>query len=148
MSKLVHTYKTKNFAAIIVEKDGKKAIKMFSRDWYLHEISKYKTGEHVTVTVTSKKPKRTIAQNSYYWGVYLRLISKETGEDDIDGLHELFKGKFLTKGIREILGEKVRKKGSTTELSVSDFCEYILAIEELTKVKAPPTESYELAPLK
>ena len=70
------------------------------------------------------------------------MISAETG-NDIDDLHVLFKGKFLSKGIVEVLGHKIRKAKSTTELTAGQFSEYISRIEELTGVLAPPTEDYK-----
>ena len=138
------------FAAVIRKSkvDGKNTLVVASKIWYQHQLNKFKDGEHVTLEVHTRKPKRTEQQNRYYWGVYLPLISKETGEGDLDALHELFKGKFLTEGIVEVLGQKVRKKKSTTELGVGEFCEFIMNIEAETGVAAPPTENYDLAPLK
>ena len=88
-----------------------------------------------------------MAQNRYYWGAYLPIISEETGENDLERLHELFKGLFLTKTIAEVLGKKVRITKSTTELSVSEFMEYITNIEEFTGITSPPTENYDIRPL-
>ena len=70
------------------------------------------------------------------FSIFVRL------EHDIEGLHRLFSGKFLSEGIREILGEKVRKTKSTTSLSKSDFSEYIMNIEAETGIKAPDTKNY------
>ena len=136
-----YTYTTKSFLGHIREKDGLKHFEMASPLYHQHELNKFKTGEEVSIIYTSKKPKRTEAQNSYYWGVYLPLISAETG-NDIDDLHVLFKGMFLSKGVIEVLGHKVRKAKSTTELTAGQFTEYIQRIEELTGVLAPPTENY------
>lgn len=98
--------------------------------------------------LTNQKPKRTENQNRYYFGVYLPLIAEETGEQNIDRLHELFKSMFLTKEIVKVLGKDVRMKRSTTDLTVSEFIEYIMAIENETQIKAPPTENFSLAPLR
>lgn len=151
-SSLIHTYKTRSFAGEIVTDPDKaygKKLKLNSPVLYAHELNKFKVGEHVTVSVTNKRPKRTDAQNRYYWGVYLPLIAEETGEKDLESLHELFKGKFLTTKIVKVLKKyPTRITKSTTELSVADFCEYIMAIENLTQVSAPPTENFDLAPLK
>lgn len=132
------------FAGRIVEENGEKKLKMESMAWYRHQLQKFKVGEIVTLEIHNRKAKRTEAQNRYYYGVYLPLIAKETGEQNIDRLHELFKGKFLTQGVVEVLGQKVRMKKSTTELGVGEFCEYIMAIESETNIEAPPTESYGL----
>ncbi len=138
---LAYTYTTISFAGVVKESLGRRYWEA-SHPLYLHtELSKFKLGEAVSCVYTSKKPKRTENQNRFYWGVYLPLISKETG-NDIDELHTLFKGMFLSKGIVEVLGHKVRKARSTTELSSGQFSEYIQRIEELTGVLAPSTEAY------
>jgi len=139
---------TQNFAAEVRKgPNGKKTIVLKSPRWYHFQVSKFKEGEEVTLVIHSRKPKRSEQQNRYYWGVYLPMISEHTGEPDLDKLHELFKGKFLTKGVVEVLGEKVRLKKSTTELGVGDFCQYVMDIETLTGVIAPPTENYGLTAL-
>jgi hypothetical protein len=86
-----------------------------------------------------------VAQNNYLWGVYYPLIAQETGESNIDRLHELFKGLFLTEGVVEVLGKKVRMKKSTTELGRGEFSQFILDIETETGIMAPPTENYGLS---
>lgn len=138
------------FAAVIRRSkvDGSAALVVVSKRWYQHALNKFPDSTAVTLEVHTRKPKRTEQQNRYYWGVYLPIIAQETGESDLEALHELFKGKFLAEGIVEVLGEKVRKKRSTTDLGVADFCQYILDIEAMTGIAAPPTENYELAPLK
>ncbi len=150
MSSLVHSHKSEIFAGeIIYEKTAnKKKLRLNAERYFQHFLNtKTNVGDRVTVKVTNQKPKRTTQQNRYYWGVYLPLISEKTGEDDLDRLHELFKGMFLTKTIAEVLGKKVRITKSTTDLTVSEFCEYVLNIEAFTSVEAPPTENYDLAPL-
>lgn len=149
-SSLIHTYQSRNFSAIIVDdrdNPGWRKLKLESPMYYQHSLNKFKTNDKVTLSLTNKRPKRTDSQNRYYWGVYLPLIAEETGEQDLDSLHELFKGKFLTTKLRKVLGLPTRITKSTTELSVVEFIEYIIAIEALTGVAAPPTENYSLAPL-
>ena len=147
---LVHTYTTRNFGGVIIQSKttGKKQVKLHSEKFYQHEINKFNVNDEVTINITNKKPKRTEQQNRYYWGVYLPLIAKETGESKIERLHNLFKGEFLTIKIVKVLGKPVREIKSTTDLSVNDFTEYIMKIEAMTEIAAPPTENYGLAPLK
>jgi hypothetical protein len=147
---LVHTYTTRHFGAEVIQEKttGRKKLKLHSERFYNHEINKFKAGDEVTISITNKKPRRTEQQNRYYWGAYLPMISEQTGEHDLDSLHTLFKGKFLTKKIVKVLGYDTRITGSTTDLSVNDFCEYIMNIEALTGIQAPPPENYDLAPLK
>ena len=133
------------FAAQIVKaQNGMSRLEIQSQKYYQHQLNKFRPGEMVTLVVSNRRPKRTQQQNRYYWGVYLPLIASETGEADLDALHELFKGKFLTEGIVEVLGFKVRKKRSTTELGIGEFCQYIMDIQVLTGIEAPPTENFEL----
>lgn len=139
---------TQTFGGTIRNRDdGTKELVVNSQRWYQHQLNKFRENEPVTLVIHNRRAKRTEQQNKYYWGAYLPLIAEETGEKDLDRLHELFKGKFLTEGVVEVLGEKVRMKRSTTELGVGDFCQYILDIQNLTNVEPPPTENYDLAPL-
>lgn len=147
MAGLAHTYTTRTFAGEIVIVNRKKEFKMNSTMFYQNEINKFQVGDRVTMNITNRKPKRTEQQNRYLWGVYYPVIAQETGEQNIDILHELFKGLFLTIEIREVLGKKVRVTKSTTNLSVLDFIEFVMAIENYTGIKAPPTENSQLAPL-
>jgi hypothetical protein len=141
--------RTEPFAAVIKKgEDGKNTLVVRSKVYYQHQLNKFKDGTPVTLEVHTKKAKRTEQQNRYYWGVYLPLIANETGERDLDALHALFTGKFLTEGIVTVLGQQVRLKKSTTALGVGEFCQYIMDIEALTQVEAPPTENHDLAPLR
>lgn len=137
------------FSAVITQdpSTGKKVLEISSRDFYQHQLNKFKVGEKVTLELHTRKAKRTEAQNRYLWGIYYPAIAAETGERNLDALHQLFSGLFLTKAITEVLGQKVRIKKSTTELNVAEFIEYIMSIEAETGIAAPPTENWELAPL-
>lgn len=97
-------------------------------------------GKEVGLEIAEKKEKRTDQQNRYYW-MYLEVIAREHG-DDPEELHAFFRGKFLTKKITEIYGEKTRITKSTTELSKGEFCEYLANISVLTSVELPDTTAY------
>lgn len=133
---------TKDFSATIEMVNGKKTLAISHRNWYDTQINKFNVGDKVSLYVSSRRPKRSEAQNRYYWGVYLPLIANETGERDLDRLHRLFTGMFLTTGIELVLGKQVRITRSTTALSKNDFAEYIMAIEAETGIQAPPTQEY------
>jgi len=138
------------FAAIVERKPNERynSLKILSSVFYHHQLNKFKPGTKVTLEIHTRKVKRSDQQNRYYWGVYLPLIAKETGNHNLDYLHELFRSLFLTKGVVEVMGRKVRMKKSTTELSTSEFISYIMDIEAETNIIAPPTENYLLAPLR
>lgn len=147
---LATTTKTQQFAGkILIEKStGKKKLELSSPKFYQHQINKFNPNDPITIYLTNQRPKRTEQQNRYYWGIYLPLISQETGERDLERLHVYFKVKFLTESIVKVLGEPVRITKSTANLSTNDFCEYILNIQALTGVEPPPTQNYSLAPLR
>lgn len=142
MSGLNSTFLSKTFAAKVVGEAHKRRIELESKTWWQHELNKYPSGSKITVILTNQKPKRTENQNRYYW-MYLGMIADETGED-IDDLHTLFKGMFLTKEVVEIMGHKIRRARSTTELSTIQFSGYIERIEELTGILAPPAKNFDL----
>ena len=135
---------TQEIAAFIHTRDHKKTIVPRSPTYFQHQVNKFQNEEEITLVIHNQKPKRTLAQNAFYWGAYLPMIAEETGERDIDRLHNLFKAKFLTIGIYEVLGEKVRITKSTSELSIQEFSDYITAIYNLTNVEPPPTVDYGL----
>lgn len=132
---------TKDFAGTIELVDGVKKMKVASPIWYQHQINKFKVGEKVSMYISSRRPKRSLQQNRYYW-LYLGIIGTETGEHDPERLHKLFSGLFLSEGIYEVLGERVRMTRSTTTLSKFEFSEYIEKIAAYTNIEAPPTENY------
>jgi hypothetical protein len=133
------------FAAVIGKRpNGQKSLVMTSPDWYQNQLNAMRVGERVTLVITNQVPKRTDQQNKYYFGAFLPLISKETGQD-IDSLHSLFRSKFLSR-LEDVTVNgttySVRVGGSTAKLSKSAFSEYITHIEELTGISAPPTDGY------
>jgi hypothetical protein len=149
MAGLSHTYQNKQFAGTIVQEDGKRnRLKLNAPDYYHHALNQFKPGDYITITLTNKRPKRTVSQNNYYWGAYLPAIAAETGEYDLDALHELFKGKFLSKESVETPWGVATKVKSTTELSVLEFSEFIEKIAALTNIQPPPTSHYFETPPK
>jgi len=97
-------------------------------------------GQDVSLEVSERKLKRTEEQNRYYW-LYLSQIQEETGHK-IEELHSYFRGKFLTKKLSELYGDKFRITKSTTELSKGEFCNYLADISNLTQIELPDTTEY------
>jgi hypothetical protein len=95
-----------------------------------------------TIEFEKKKSKRSTQQNRYYW-IYLRIIGEETGDDPIE-LHELFKRWFLPPKFTyfNLLKKEVKLPDTTTKLSKSEFCEYIMKIEKKTGILATDIEKY------
>jgi len=97
-------------------------------------------GKDFSLIIDERKPTRSEQQNRYYW-LYVQMISDETGYTK-DEVHTLCKGKFLTREIKEVLGEKVRITKSTTDLTKSEFSEYILEIQNFTGITPPDTDAF------
>lgn len=110
----------------------KEMFKRFLGQWNDREVG---------LEIIEKKSKRSDQQNRYYWGAYLPILSSETGHTK-DELHELFKAKFLTKKISEVMSQKVRITKSTTELSKGEFSDFIANISEFTQIEPPDTTEY------
>lgn len=140
---------SQEFSAIIKKGKGTPpALVVNSKAFYEHQLGKFKDGEKVTLIITNRFAKRTSQQNRYLWGAIYPMVAQETGEDDLDRLHELFKGMFLTTGIPEVnVGDKkhrVRMTKSTTQLSTKDFSEFVRKICREVSCIAPPTENWGL----
>jgi len=128
------------FAGIIKLVDGKKKLKINSPQFYQAQLEMFPVNTPITLWLDAHKLKRSAQQNSFYH-LYKQMIANETG-NSVDELHALFKGKFLSQGISEVLGEKVRVVKSTTELTKLEFGEFLERIEALTGVFIPSTEEY------
>lgn len=84
--------------------------------------------------------KRSLQQNRYYW-LYLTMIAEETGYTK-DEVHEWVKGRFLTKGIKEIFGDKTRVRASTADRTKGQFIELLMEIEAVTGIPLPDTSEF------
>lgn len=133
---------TQSFSAIIHKDGGGAKLIVRSPKYYHSQLAKFRDKEEVSLLVTNQRPKRSEQQNRYWW-VYMTLIGEETGHAP-EEIHEWAKGKFLTKGIVTIFGQLTRIKGSTTELSKSEFGELIMRVEAETGIASPPVENYDL----
>lgn len=78
----------------------------------------------VDVSVKPHKKQRSLKENSYYWGVIVRLVADEMGVLD-DEAHDYLKALFLKKGV-EINGKRYEVVRSTTSLSTTEF-EYFVS---------------------
>lgn len=119
---------------------GELAFKSLAHTQAFKKFTKQFAGQDVYLTINEKKPNRSTAQNNYYWA-YLGMIEQQTGNTAED-LHELFKGKFLSNGIVDVFGEKVRRKTSTAILSSEKFGEYLEKIAAFTGIELPDTREY------
>jgi len=90
------------------------------------QISGFKVGNVVWVTIDAHAPKRSELQNNYYW-LCLTAISESTGHDK-DMLHGFFKKKFLPEQQITLGKETLGVSPTTTKLNKSDFTEYMMNI--------------------
>lgn len=94
-----------------------------------------KEGDIISLIVTAKRPKRSQAQNNFFF-VYLDLISLSCGHT-VPELHKWVKQEILGAGITEVFGEQVRMVGETSDLNISEFCEMMNRIHEATDIPLP-----------
>lgn len=91
-------------------------------------------GKPLRLIVTASDTKRNNEQNKRYWGFVLRTIADQAWVDgqqyNTDTWHEYFARKF---GVCEDMklpgGEIITRRKSTTEMTVSDFTEYMTHVE-------------------
>jgi hypothetical protein len=100
-------------------KDGK--IKFNRPDLFNLYLGAFEDKE-VIVTVESKRYKRSLKQNNYYWGVVIPIIGDYLGYDP-DEMHEALKWKFLRKTNSK--DPKLMTVKSTTSLSTVEFIDYV-----------------------
>lgn len=80
-------------------------------------------GEYL-VTIEKARGKRSLNQNSWYWGVVLKTISEYNG-DTADDLHEYFIRTLLPPKFKTVLGKEIKVPSSTSDLNKVQFGEYI-----------------------
>lgn len=96
-------------------------------------FAQLKDGKHL-VTVKDMR-KRSIPQNSYYWGVIVPLVRKglyDAGYDEVrtnDDAHEVLKHIHLRKRmVSRQTGDVIDIAGSSAKLTTPEFNEYIESI--------------------
>jgi predicted nucleic-acid-binding protein len=114
--------------AYAYRKDGELILR--NKAHVLKEISIFQNAE-IEITFQKKRSYRSSMQNRYYFGVVVTMIQerfKELGHEGItkELTHEYLKGRFLFKEVvNEVTGEVLKLPLSTTELTKSDFSEYL-----------------------
>ena len=81
-------------------------------------------GKAVEVVVRKKKKHRSGAQNAYYWGIVIDIISGATGFTPQEA-HDAMRFKFLT----DMTGDLPKVK-STAELTTVEFLNYTASIQQ------------------
>lgn len=112
--------------------DGKPKI---ARRSELEEVLQSFDGKEFQITIEKKKKSRSLNQNAYYWGVVIPSV--RAGLHDLgmklsrQEVHELLKLKFLKKEIiNEKTGEVFEYIGGSSELTTSEFMDFIADIQQ------------------
>lgn len=106
-----------------------------NRNLILEAINSYE-GKDVLISFEKPKKQRSNQQNAFYWGIVIVIIKsclKSTGNNLSDNdVHDLLRLKFLkeTISIKEETGEVIERVKSTTELTTSQFMDYIAEIQQ------------------
>jgi len=115
-----------------VSESGK--LKIFKRKEFESEMLMF-AGKKVVLTVEKKTRKRSIDQNSYYWGVVVPMA--KAGLYDVgyiytlEETHDKLKKMFIIKEkVNFKTGEIQQETGSTTELTTTGMMEYFAQIQQ------------------
>ena len=114
---------TPKFRAIIKPRDCHYEIYEQDEEKYSLYMDGFEEGTHVFVTVEkiTKKKERSLEQNSYYWGVVIKILEDDGPGYSKDEWHEALKAKFLT--YENVPG--IPTQLSTTQLSTIEFEIYL-----------------------
>jgi hypothetical protein len=108
-----------------------------NRNLVLNAI-KYFNDKEVVITFTKPKKARSNGQNRYYWGLVLPLIQngllEATGElRSCDNIHyKILLPLFSPTNeiVNKDTGECINERLTSSELTTTQFCEYILEIQK------------------
>lgn len=114
--------------------DGKLSLE--NRSEFASYLSKME-GKDLALIIKPSSFVRTNAENRYYWGVIVRMVSDEMGILP-DEAHDFLKGLFLKIGV-EANGKRWEVTKSTASLSVEEFEDYCEKCREwsATELNAP-----------
>ena len=128
-------------------------LKIARRNAFLDCINALKDGRYV-LTLERKVNKRSTSQNNYLWGVVYPVVLnglKNAGYNITasEEVHDLLKYRFLKKHFENKDGEYIMSVGSTSELTTTEFMEYISnikswALEYLNTDVPMPLEEMEI----
>lgn len=93
-------------------------LKLVRREDFARWVTLYE-GKRIELVLREHKSKRSLPQNSYYWGVVVALLAEDCGYDP-EEMHEALKWKFLQR--HDVPLPTVR---STASLNTAEFTAYI-----------------------
>jgi hypothetical protein len=106
-----------------------------NRNLILNALEKFE-GQEVILTIQKAKKSRSNPQNSFYHGVVIPIMQQALKDAGYlmtnESVHDMLKLRFLKESIlvNEESGEYIERIKSTTELTTTQFAEYILDIQK------------------
>lgn len=148
MARTSPSHKKINLVGKVAEKEFEgKTVRVISFNSFLmyqHFLKEEcKVGDDIFVELTSQRPKRSLAQNSFFH-VYLGLIGKSSGYT-IKELKCWVKEHILDKGITEVFNDETMIVDDTSELNIPEFIEMMNRIQEETEIPIPDPKPFGLA---
>jgi len=134
-------------------KDGK--LHIINRKEFDADLNGFE-GSRVILSLKKYRKSRSNKQNNYYHGVVINCVRDglvDMGFDrhllSAENIHEMLKAKFLVNEVANDNGEFISLTRSTTDLTTTDFMEFIDAIhrwaEEFLNITIPlPGEQTEI----
>lgn len=141
--KSIPSHEKRLFAGQVQLVDGKKRIVLNSPPLYQHFLDTYcKIGDWISMLLENKRPKRSEEQNNYMH-LYFSLIALSCGHT-MEEIKIWAKGKILSKGITEVFGDKVRVVKETSKLNISECCEFMNRLQDLTNIPLPDPTPFNI----
>jgi len=103
-----------------IEKHAEKPLSFQDSKNLFRYLRRFKDGTLLDVAFHRVGKLRSLAQNRYYWGVVIKMIADEIGEDP-ETVHEAMKFKFLATENPDLQIQIVR---STTDLTIFEVRDY------------------------
>ena len=111
-------------------RDGK--LSLYQKNKFNQEVSKNE-GKEIALTLRPAELIRTTAENRYYRGVIVKMVSEDMGIIP-DEAHDYLKSLFLKVGV-EVSGKRYEIIRSTTALTISEFEDYCSCCREWASVE-------------
>jgi hypothetical protein len=90
-------------------------------------VKTFLEGQEVEITIGRRRKRRSLAQNSYYWGVVVEAIAEAAGYSTAEEAHDALRLHFLEKH-RDGQMPTIR---STAELTTVEFEDYVAKCRQL-----------------
>lgn len=112
-------------------KDGKLVYK--NQQKFNDYLKSLPVATDLELILKKKRNQRSLEQNAWYWGVALKCIFEETGNEPKD-MHEILKSEFL-QSLYEFEGKVYTIIKSTADLNTKQFSEYMDKIQKWASLR-------------